>query len=57
MSGYLLDTNVLSELTRDIPDPRVVTLIAQANDLAVATRNVADFQHLNVAVVNPWDTP
>jgi predicted nucleic acid-binding protein len=31
--------------------------IAQANDLTVATRNVADFQHLDVAVVNPWDTP
>ena len=139
MSGYLLDTNVVSELTRDIPDPRVVTFlagrddvwvssiliheveygvrllpqgnrrnrlstmqagilaayanrilpldrvgaewaaefranarrsgraidvgdvliagIAQANDLTVATRNVADFQHLDVAVVNPWDTP
>ena len=22
MTGYLLDTNVISELTRDVPDPR-----------------------------------
>ncbi len=28
---------------------------AKANDLAVATRNVADFEGLDVEVVNPWD--
>ena len=30
---------------------------AKAHDLAVATRNVADFQRLDVEVVNPWDIP
>ena len=30
---------------------------AKAHDLAVATRNVADFQRLDVEVVNPWDVP
>ena len=28
---------------------------AKANDLAVATRNVADFEGLDIEVVNPWD--
>ena len=138
MTGYLLDTNVISELTREVPEPRVVAFlgqrddvwlssiliheveygvrllpqgdrrsqlsrmqadiistydrriltvdrtaaewaaefrasarssghpvdlgdvliagIAKANALAVATRNVADFQHLDVEVFNPWET-
>ena len=29
--------------------------IARANDLAVATRNITDFNGLDVKVVNPWD--
>jgi predicted nucleic acid-binding protein len=129
MTGYLLDTNVISELTRDIPDPRVIDFlaerddvwvssiliheveygvrllpqgtrrnrlstmqaailsgyahhvlpldranarrsghtvdmadalvagIARANALAVATRNVADFERLEVDVFNPWEAP
>ena len=139
MTGYLLDTNVISELTRDIPDPRVIDFlaerddvwvssiliheveygvrllpqgtrrnrlstmqaailsgyahhvlpldragaewaaefranarrsghtvdmadalvagIARAHDLAVATRNVADFERLEVDVFNPWEAP
>ena len=28
---------------------------AKAHDLTVATRNVRDFEHLDVDVVNPWD--
>lgn len=28
MKGYLLDTNVMSELTRDAPDPRVVAFLS-----------------------------
>ena len=137
MSGYVLDTNVISETTRDLPDARVVAFLTQsddawlpsvvihelefglrllppgqrrdrlieaherilarygarllsldragaewaarfradarmsgrvidlgdaliagtakANDLAVATRNVRDFEGLEVDVVNPWD--
>ena len=139
MTGYLLDTNVISELTRDIPDPRVIDFlaerddvwvssiliheveygvrllpqgtrrnrlstmqaailsgyahhvlpldragaewaaefranarrsghtvdmadalvagIARAHDLPVATRNVADFERLEVDVFNPWEAP
>ena len=30
---------------------------AKAHDLAVATRNVADFRRLDIEVVNPWDIP
>ena len=30
---------------------------AQARDLAIATRNVADFDYLDVAFTNPWQTP
>ena len=29
--------------------------IARANDLAVATRNITDFDGLDVEAVNPWD--
>ena len=28
---------------------------AKAHDLAVATRNVGDFEYLGVAVTNPWE--
>ena len=137
MSGYVLDTNVISETTRELPDARVVAFLTQsddawlpsvvvhelefglrllapgqrrdrlvaaherilaryggrilsldragaewaarfradarmsgrvidlgdaliagtakANDLAVATRNVRDFEALDVEVVNPWE--
>lgn len=30
---------------------------AKAHDLALATRNVADFGNLDLDVVNPWKTP
>ena len=33
MSGYLLDTNVVSELTKAVPAPQVVTFLAQQYDL------------------------
>ena len=137
MSGYVLDTNVVSETTRDLPDARVVEFLtvsddvwlasvvvhelefglrllapgqrrdrlvaaherilarygerilpldregaewaarfradarrsgrvldlgdaliagtAKANNLAVATRNVRDFEGLEVEIVNPWE--
>ncbi len=137
MSGYVLDTNVVSETTRELPDARVVAFLTQsddawlpsvvihelefglrllppgqrrdrlieaherilaqygerilsldragaewaarfradarmsgrvidlgdaliagtakANDLAVATRNVQDFEALDIEVVNPWE--
>ncbi len=33
MTGYLLDTNVISELTRDAPDPQVVIFLSEHEDL------------------------
>ena len=30
---------------------------AATNDLAIATRNVRDFDGLDVAVINPWEVP
>ncbi len=30
---------------------------AKANGLCVATRNITDFQHLNIDVTNPWVAP
>ena len=30
---------------------------AMANDMAVVTRNVRDFEHLDVDIVNPWNAP
>ena len=30
--------------------------IAKANDLTIATRNVRDFDGLDVGVFNPWET-
>ena len=35
----------------------LVAETAKAHDLAVTTRNVADFRGLNVEVVNPRDVP
>ena len=37
MTGYLLDTNVISELTRDLPDPRVIDFLAERDDVWVST--------------------
>jgi predicted nucleic acid-binding protein len=62
----LLDTNVLSELVKPRPDPRVVTwtrhsaaalampATAAANDCALATRNVEDFTATGLQLINPW---
>ena len=33
MTGYLLDTNVISELTRHVPDPQVVSFLSEHEDL------------------------
>ena len=29
---------------------------AKAHDLAIVTRNVADFERLDIDIVNPWET-
>ena len=33
MSGFLLDTNVVSELTKDAPNPRVLAFLTEQDDL------------------------
>lgn len=37
MSGILLDTNVISELTKDEPNPSVVSFLRRHNELWIAT--------------------
>ena len=37
MSGYLLDTNVISELTKDVPEPRVVSFLVGRDDVWVSS--------------------
>lgn len=50
----LVDTNVLSELTRLTPDGQIAA-IALMHGMSVATRNVGDFEPAGVAIVNPWE--
>lgn len=42
--GYLLDTNVPSELTRPVPDPQVVTWIASHDDLHISAITVGELR-------------
>ena len=44
-----------SGLTLDLGDA-LIAGTAKAHDLAVVTRNVADFESLDVDIVNPWET-
>ena len=37
MNGFLLDTNVVSELTRDTPTPQVIEFLAEHSELWVST--------------------
>ncbi len=39
--------------TLDLGDA-LIAGTARANDLALATRNTADFQHLDIDLLNPW---
>lgn len=45
-SGYLLDLG-----------DAFITGTAKAHDLALATRNVADFERLDIEVFNSWEAP
>ena len=45
MSGYLLDTNVISELTRDIPEPRVVSFLAGQDDVWLSSVLVHEVEY------------
>ena len=45
MTGYLLDTNVVSELTRDIPDPNVVTFLSEESDLWLSSIVIYELEY------------
>ena len=45
MSGFLLDTNVVSELTRGVPNPGVVSFLAERNDLWLSSIAVHELEY------------
>ena len=45
MTGFLLDTNVISELTRDDPDSRVVRFLDDQGDLWLSSVVVYEMEH------------
>ncbi len=45
MSGYLLDTNVVSETMRSVPDARVVTFLAEHDDLWLSSIVVHELEY------------
>lgn len=52
MTGYLLDTNVISELTRDAPDSRVVRFLNDENDLWLSSIVVFEMEY-GLATLSP----
>lgn len=57
-----IDTAVAQRCaTLHVPDPRsdrdaLIAATALVHGLTVATRNVADFEHMGVGVLNPWES-
>ena len=45
MSGYLLDTNVVSELTKDLPEPGVVSFLSTQEDLWLSAIVLHELQY------------
>ena len=45
MNGYLLDTNVVSELTNDVPFPAVVAFLAGRDDLWLASVVIHELEY------------
>ena len=45
MTGYLLDTNVLSELSRDVPNPDVVAFLSDADDLWLSSVVIHEIEY------------
>ena len=57
MIGWLLDTNVLSELRRPRPEPKVLAFVAATalhHDLTLVSRDSGDFENARVRLFNPW---
>ena len=44
MSGFLLDTNVVSELTRSVPDSQVMAFLAEQDDLWLSAMAVHELE-------------
>jgi toxin FitB len=42
LSGFLLDTNVLSETARAFPDPKVVKFVSEQDDLWICTVSIQE---------------
>jgi len=60
MTGFLLDTNCISEIVCLKPEPRVMAWIeavatAIHHNLTIVSRNVGDFTNTEVSVANPWE--
>lgn len=63
--SWLVDTNVISELSRKSPHAAVLRWLVEHQDglflsvlthqLTVVTRNVSDLMRAGAAVLNPWD--
>jgi predicted nucleic acid-binding protein len=57
-----IDTAVAQRCaTLHVPDPRsdrdaLIAATALVHGVTVATRNVADFEHMGVGVLNPWES-
>ena len=45
MSGFLLDTNVVSELTRDAPHPGVIKFLAEHDDLWLSSIVIHELEY------------
>ena len=45
MSGFLLDTNVVSELTRDVPNPGVVAFLGERSDLWLSSIVIHELEY------------
>lgn len=57
-----IDVSVARRAVRlHVPDPRperdtLIAATAIANDMTIVTRNVADFEPMGVALINPWSS-
>ena len=45
MTGFLLDTNVISEVSRESPDPRVIRFLTAEGDLWLSTVTVYEMEY------------